>query len=62
MVLRIKEERGQRLALWAKRLAIWSPYNLAKGACAQERWIKPEFNQFMVKKLVFNHFLSFIAN
>jgi hypothetical protein len=33
--MRIKEERGQCLALWAKRLAIWSPYNLAKGARAQ---------------------------
>jgi hypothetical protein len=35
-IMRIKEERGQRLALWAKRLAIWTPYNLAKGARAQD--------------------------
>ena len=34
--MRIKEEKGQRLALWAKRLAIWSPYNLAKGARTQD--------------------------
>jgi hypothetical protein len=61
-IMCIKEERGQRLALWAKRLAIWTRYDPAKGARAQERGLKPEFNQFMVKKWVFNHFLSFIAN
>jgi len=61
-IMRIKEERGQRLAFWAKRLAIWTRYDPAKGACTQERGLKHEFNQFMVKKWVFNHFLSFIAN